>query len=194
MPAVNSFDCRDLRDHGVEDHRDRRRNNHRDRARRGDQAYREALAVTVLGEGGKKQAADRNHGADRGVRHGAKQFRRRHSRHGKRPAYAADDRHHPVDDAIGDAAAAHDLAGQDEERHRQQRKVVEAAEHIGLDDLQRHVSDEQNRRRRGQDQHDEDRKAEDQEYRRQDEIDERGRHFSARLPGPRSWCRGGCRA
>ena len=73
------------------------------------------------------------------MRHRSEQFRRRDGRHRQRAAHPADDRDHPGDDASGDAAAAHNLAGKHEERHREQRKIVEAAEHIGLNRLHRHM-------------------------------------------------------
>ena len=116
---------RDLRRHCIKNHRDRRRNDHRDGAGRRDQAHRKALAVAVLGERGKQQPADGDHGADGCMRHGAEQFRGRHRRHRERAAYAADDRYDPGDDSIGNAAAAHDLTGQHKKRHRQQREIVE---------------------------------------------------------------------
>ena len=62
-----------------------------------------------------------------------KSSRRRDRRHRERAAHAADDRHDHGDDAPRDAALRHDLAGQHEERHGEQRKIVEAAEHVGLD-------------------------------------------------------------
>ena len=57
------------------------------------------------------------------------------------PRHAADNRHDHGDDAPRDAALRHDLAGQHEERHGQQRKIIQAAEHVGLDGLGRHVGD-----------------------------------------------------
>ena len=77
------------------------------------------------------------------MRHRSEQFRRRDGRHRQRAAHPADDRDYPGDDASGDAAAAHNLAGKHEERHREQRKIVEAAEHIGLNRLHRHMRDQQ---------------------------------------------------
>ena len=120
------------------------------------------------------QPADRDHGADRGVRHRAEQFRRRDGRHRERAAHAADDRDHPGDHATRDAALRHDLAGENEIRHGQQRKIVEAAEHVGRHRDQRHVGDEHDRGERGEDENDVDRQAEDHQDRRQDEIDEIG--------------------
>ena len=108
------------------------------------------------------------------MRHRSEQFRRRDGRHRQRAAHPADDRDYPGDDASGDAAAAHNLAGKHEERHREQRKIVEAAEHIGLNRLHRHMRDQQNRGERSEHENDKDRQAEDQQDRRQDEID-RGR-------------------
>ena len=55
--------------------------------------------------------------------------RGRDRRQRERAAHAADDRQRPLDQPARDAAAPHDVAGKDEQRDRQQRKVVEAAEH-----------------------------------------------------------------
>ena len=45
-------------------------------------------------------------------------------------------------DAVGDAGRIHQIAGQDEERHRQQREGVDAARHAVQDDEVRQAGDE----------------------------------------------------
>ena len=173
MPGGEQLDRGLLRRHGVEDHRDRRRDDDGDRARRGDQADGEALVVAALLERGIDHPAHGDDGADGGVRHRAEQFGGRDRRHRERAAHAADDRHDHVDDAPRDAALRHDLAGQHEERNGQQRKIVEAAEHVGLDGVGRNVAgDGQHRDDRGHEQDEKDRKAEDEHDDRQTEKDE----------------------
>jgi hypothetical protein len=92
----------------------------------------------------------------------------------ERAAHAADDRHHHGDDAARDAALRHDLAGEHEERHRKQRKIIEAAEHIGLDRLGRHVGDGQDRDQRSHQQNEKNRESDHQQDHRQREVDEIG--------------------
>ena len=174
IPAVNKQYGGLLGGDSVQDHRDRRRDDDGNRARRGDQANRKALVVTARLERGIDHPAHRHDGADGGVRHRAEQFRRGDRCHGERAAHAADHGHHHGDDPPRNAALRHDLAGQHEEWHSQQRKVVEAAEHIGLDRLGRHVGDGQYRYDRGHEQNEEDRKADHQQDHWQREVDEIG--------------------
>ena len=159
-------DRRLLRRQRIEDHRDRRRDDDGDGARRGDQPDREALVVAVLAQRRIKHAADRDDGADRGVRHRAEHLGRRDRRDRERAAHAADQRHHPDHHPARDAALRHDLAGQHEERHRQQREVVEPAEQEGLDGLGRNVGDEQDDDQAGHQQHEKDRHARERAARR----------------------------
>ncbi len=57
---------------------------------------------------------------------------------------------HPADqrqgegiDAAGDPGDVHQIAGEDEERHRQQRKALDAGDHaLGGDEVGRHIIDE----------------------------------------------------
>ena len=60
-------------------------------------------------------------------------------------ADVADQRQREVDDAPRQAADVHDLAGQHEERHRQQREAVGAVDHVlrqdlGVEHVQVHIS------------------------------------------------------
>jgi hypothetical protein len=68
----------------------------------------------------------------------------------------ADQREREVVDAVGDAGVVHQVAGQDEERHRQQRKAVDAADHAVHHRERRQVAadqDVQQRRARHRDGH-----------------------------------------
>jgi hypothetical protein len=71
-------------------------------------------------------------------------------------------RHREFDDALGQPALVHDLAGQQEERHGQQRVVVGAAQQVLRQDLglehvhvphQRHTADQQRHRDGNADRH-----------------------------------------
>jgi hypothetical protein len=61
----------------------------------------------------------------------------------------------PIVDAVGDPGRVHQIAGEDEERHRQQRKTVEAARHAVQDDEVGNVRDEVRIQQRGKRQCDE---------------------------------------
>jgi hypothetical protein len=93
-------------------------------------------------------------------------------RHRERAAHPADQRDHPDHHPPRDSALRHDLAGQYEERHCQQRKVVEAAEQEGLHRLGRNVGDEQDDRETGYEQNQENRHAENEQHARQNEVGE----------------------
>ncbi len=81
-------------------------------------------------------------------------------------------RNHPDHHAAGDTALRHDLAGQHEERHRQQREVVEGAEQGGLNRLGRHAGDEQHGHQARDQQNEKDRQPKNEKDRGKDEIDE----------------------
>jgi hypothetical protein len=128
-------------------------------------------SATPLAERRIDHPPDRHDRAHRRVRHRAEQLGGRNRRHGERAAYPADHRDHPDHDPARDAALRHDLAGQHEERHREQRQVVEPAEQIGLHGFCRHVGDEQHRDQAGHQQHEEDRQPENEQHGWQDEVD-----------------------
>ena len=134
---------------------------------------REALVVAALLKRGIDHPAHRHDRADGGVRHRAEQLGRRHGRHRERPAHAADDGHDHGNDAPRDTALRHDLAGEHEERNGQQRKIIEAAEHVGLHGVGRDIAgDGQHRDDRGHEQDEKNREADGQENDRQPEKDE----------------------
>jgi hypothetical protein len=51
----------------------------------------------------------------------------------KAAAHPAAGRDRKIVDAVGDACGVHQVAGEDEERHREQRKAVEPARHAMQD-------------------------------------------------------------
>ena len=88
------------------------------------------------------------------------------------PPHPADDRQCPFDQPAGDAAAPHDLAGEDEQRHRQQRKIVEAAEQRDVHRVHRADVHGDDADGSGRNQGDEDRNAEAEQDNRQDDENE----------------------
>ena len=172
-------DYRLLRRHGVKDHRDRRRDDHRDGAGRRDEADGEAVVVAAAAQRRVDQAADRRDRADGGMRHRSEQFRRRDRRDRQRAARASGQRRDPDDDPLGDAALPHDLAGENEEGNGEERKVVEASEHVGLDRRERYVCHEHDGDQRGKQQNEINREAGAEQNHRQNEIDEDRKHDRA---------------
>jgi len=83
-------------------------------------------------------------------------------------AHRADTGLDEIHQPLRHAAAAHQLAGIDEERHGQQRRRVDGGEQVLMHHHQRHIHEEHQRHRdRGQ-QNQEDRKAEQQKHDRHD--------------------------
>src|ERR1700736_1510293 len=138
------------------------------------------------------------------MRHGAEELGRGDRGDRERSAHAADERDDPDHHPPRNSALRHDLAREHEERHRQQRKIVEAAENVGLDGLGRDVGDEQHHHQTGHQQDEENRHAKDEQHRRQHEIGEDVHHrcprhsravlsmlvFGCRLPGAREQTQG----
>ena len=158
-----------LRRYAVDDHGDRWRDDGGDGAAGSDQAAGEHRRVAALGQLRNHEPADRGDAADARAGHRAKQLRRGDRRQGERAAHPANDREHPFDQPAGDAAAAHDLAGEDEQRYRQQREVVEAAEQRAMDRLHGADVEHDDADGGGGDQGREDRHAETQQRHRQDD-------------------------
>ncbi len=79
------------------------------------------------------------------------------------PRDRADAALHEIDEALRDAAAAHQLAGIDEERDGEQRIGVDRAEQVLVQSRQRDVHEEHERDRHAGEQHQEDREAEQQQ-------------------------------
>ena len=79
-------------------------------------------------------------------------------------ADVADERVGEVHQPLGDAAPAHQLAGEDEERHRHQRERVHAVHHAARDDDPRDGrADQEGRQDGGQSEREYDRNAEQHE-------------------------------
>src|SRR6516225_1161432 len=139
-----------------------------------DEADRKTLVVAALLERWVDHPAHGDDGADGGMRHRAEQFGSRHCRHGKRTAYPADHRHYHRDNPARDATLRHDFTGENEKRHGEQWKVVQAAEHVGLNDLGRDVGNSENCDDRGDEQNKENWKTEDKKRYRQTKEDDIG--------------------
>ena len=144
------------------DEADRRRNHRRDDAARGDQPRRARDVVAGLAHHrdqdrrqrrrvGRRRARQRRHddrGDDRDVAEAA--------------VAVADQRQREIDDPLGQPAGVHQLAGEQEERDRQQHERVGAVEDLLRDDLavvdaevrhQRDAADDQRERDRHADRH-----------------------------------------
>jgi len=79
---------------------------------------------------------------DRGAGHAGKDHRAENVDMREPAAHPAAGRHRKIIDAVGDAGRIHQIAGEDEERHRQQRKAVEPARHAMQDHEVGNVRDE----------------------------------------------------
>ena len=136
---------RDVADIAVEDQADRGRNGRRDQRADGDGGGRIALAV-ALGDHRRAQDA-RLHGRVRDGRagHAAHQGGEQ-DRDLRQAARDPADRHHrDLQQAVGDAALVHEMAGEHEERHGEQRETLAHRGDLLHADGQRHgaIDDEE---------------------------------------------------
>ena len=158
-----------LRAGAVEDHRDARRDDDCHRAAGGDQAERERPAVAVLDEIAVERLAGRRHGRRARAGNGAEDRRSADRGQAEVAAHPPQRASAPDDEPAGDAAAAHQLAGEDEEGHRQERVVLDPAVHDLMDHQGRHVHGRQDGQAARRQQDDVDREAEREERHRQED-------------------------
>ena len=124
MPAMNSLPIETLPTIAVEDQPDRGRNGRGDQRADGDRRGRKALAVALLdhrrAEDARLHRRVRNGRAGYAAHQGGEQDRdlRQAARH------PADRDHRNLQQAVGDAALVHQMAGEHEERHGEQRKAL----------------------------------------------------------------------
>ena len=97
-------------------------------------------------------------------------------------AHPAAGRHREIVDTVGDTGGIHQVSGQNEERHRQQRKAVEPSGHAVQDHEVRDMRDEVRVEQRRQRQRDEHRHAGEQ-YRNEDENQNRHRSTLLSIDG-----------
>ncbi len=133
---------RDVRHHSVDHERQRRRDDRPERRGCGGDADGELGRVAVILHRLDLDRAETGGIRDRGARH-AGEDHRADDVHVREPAaHPARERHREIVDAVGDAGRVHQVAGEDEERHREQRKRVDAACHAMQDHEVRQTCDE----------------------------------------------------
>ena len=177
---------RHARGGAVDHHQDRRRDHGAHGRGAGGEAHRELLVVAALLH---RRAEDRADGGGvGGARAGdaGQEHAHDHVHVGQPAAQVPDHRHRELHQALRDAAVGHDVAGEEEERQREQREGVDAGEHLLDRDHERqvrHPDDEQ----RAQDEGERDRHAQDEEQRQRDEQQrQRMRQHGARVRPGRS--------
>ena len=121
-------DHRGLGGDAVDDEGDRGRNQVVERTLRRDQARGEPLRVSRLAQARIRQRADGGHGGGGGARDGAEDRGEPERGQGQAGAKAADHRGHPAQEPRRDAAGRHQVPGEDEERDRDERELVQAVE------------------------------------------------------------------
>ena len=152
-----------LRRRAVHDHRDAGRDDHVDRADRGDEAGDERLRVAGAPHCRHHHLADGRHRGRAGAGNRAEDRGGADRGHAETAADRTDAALHEIDQALGDAAATHQLAGVDEERNGEQRKGVDGGEQDLLQRRERHVHEKHQRDGDSGQQNQEDREAEQQQ-------------------------------
>ena len=102
--------------------------------RGGRDADRELGLVAMVLHGLDLDGAEAGGVGDRRARHAREDHRADDVDVPEPAAHPAGERHGEVVDAVGDAGRVHEVAGEDEERHGQQREAVDAAGHAVQDD------------------------------------------------------------
>ena len=153
----------------IDDHRDAGRDHHVDRADSGDQTGGEGFRIAGLAHRRHHHLADGGDRCSAGAGNGAENSRGADRGDAQAAAHRSDAVLHEIDQALRDAAAPHQLARINEERHRQQRRGVDRPEQVLVHHDQRHVHEEHERDGDPGQQHHEDRKADQQQHDRYDE-------------------------
>ena len=175
---------RDVPHHAVDDERQRRRDDRPERRGRGGDADREFGRVAVILHRLDLDRAETGRIRDRGARHAGEDHRADDVDVREPAAHPARERDREIVDAVGDAGRVHQIAGQDEERHREQRETVDAARHAVQDHEVRIAGDEMRVDERRAGERDEHRHAGEQ-HRDEDER----HHDHDRVLSPREiWC------
>ncbi len=139
-PGQEQLPDRDVRHHPVDHERQRRRDDRPERRRRGGHANREFLGVPVVAHRLDLDRAEARRVGDRRSGH-ASEDHGPDDVHVTEPAlHPADQRQREVVDPVRDAGVVHQVAGEDEERHGEQREAVEAADHPVDDHHRRRAS------------------------------------------------------
>ena len=114
----------------VDHERDGRRNDDADRARRGGERRGIALVIALLLHLGDHERADGRHRRRAGARDGRVEHGGERRDRAETAGEEADDIVREVEQALGDAAVAHEVAREHEERNRHQGEAVDAREGI----------------------------------------------------------------
>jgi hypothetical protein len=129
QPAGEKLADRDVADDAENDHGQRWRNDRADgRGRRGD-ADRELVLVAMVAHGLDLDGTEAAGIGDRGSRHAGEDDRADHVHMAEAALHPAHRRDCEVVDAVGNPGRVHQVAGQDEERHGEQGKRIDAAGH-----------------------------------------------------------------
>ena len=129
--------------HPVDHERQARRNDRAERRRRRGDADRELGRVAVLLHRLDLDRAEPGGVGDRGAAHAGEDHRADDVDVAEPALHPADQSKREVVDAGRDAGVVHQVAGEDEERHGEQREAVDAAHHPVDDDEGRQVAREQ---------------------------------------------------
>ena len=161
---------RDVGGDAEDDETDARRHDRRDDSRRRDQAGRPTLVVAGRDHHRQQHRRQRSGVGDRRARQRREQAGGDDGHVAEAAADVADQHQRHVDDALRQAADVHQLAGEQEERHRQQRIAVGAMDHVLRQDLGVEHAQIHHQRRAAHQQSERDRDAE--RHRRQQRTDE----------------------
>ena len=140
---------RDVGHHPVDHERQARRDDRPERRRGRGHADRELGRVAVLLHRLDLDRAEARGVGDRGAAHAGEDHRADHVDVAEPALQPAHQRQGEVVDAVGDAGVVHQVAGEDEERHRQQREAVDAADHAVDHHERRQVAADQDVDQRG---------------------------------------------
>ena len=138
-PASEQLADRRVGLHAVDHHRQRRRDDRPERRRRRRDADREFRRVAVVLHRLDLDRAEAAGVGDRRARHPGEDHAAEHVDVAEAALEPADQRQREVVDAVGDAGRVHQVAGEDEERHGEQREAVDAADHPVHDGQRRHA-------------------------------------------------------
>ena len=120
---------RDVGHHAVDDEGQRRREDRPERRGGGGDADRGLDRVAVVLHRLDLDRADAGGIGDRRARHAGEDHRADDVHVGEAALHPADEREREVVDAVGDAGDVHQVAGEDEERHGEQREALDAGDH-----------------------------------------------------------------
>ena len=129
--------------HSVDDERQRGRNDWTECRGRRRHADGEADVVSLVAHRLDLDRAEARRVGDRSARHAGEDYRADDVDVAETALQPTDQCEREIVDAVGDAGVVHQIAGENEERHGEERKAVDAADHAMHDDERRHVAGQQ---------------------------------------------------